>query len=89
MTPIADPFMLYIPFNAKPRAPWRVLERSHVLGVFGSRDESLHFALRLAAEVVRRGRAEVRLMVEEAHGEWKQMPPALFADATALAGDGA
>ena len=76
-----DMFMLYIPFNAKARAPWRVLERAHVLGVFSSQHESLTFALRIAGEVARRDGTEVRLMVEEAHGAWKRVPSELFVDA--------
>lgn len=65
---------LYVPFNVSQRSQWRVLEGRHTIGLFGSRRESLGFAVRLAETIERRQAEVVRLLVEQSDGRWVEMP---------------
>lgn len=68
---LPSPTTLYLPHAAEGPFPWRVLHEQHRVGAYATRDESLRFALHLAASIHRNHGVSVRLRFEDENGAWE------------------
>lgn len=68
---IPSPTTLYLPHAVEGPFPWRVLHEQHRVGAFATQDESLKFALHLAASIHRNHRIAVRMRFEGEDGAWE------------------